>query len=53
MEIAKSGTREHGTRYDYPIYHKHTDICQKLVEKDILTAWNIGPKMIKKEGGVG
>ena len=36
--MAKSGKVEHGTRYDYPIYHKHTDICQKLMEKDILTA---------------
>ncbi len=47
MEIAKSVATEHGTRYDYPIYHKHTDICQKLMEKDILTAWNIGQNTIK------
>ena len=38
IEIAKSVYREHGTRYDYPIYHKHTDICQKLMELEFLTA---------------
>ena len=48
MEIAKSVATDHGTRYDYPIYPKNTDICQTLMEKNILTAWNIGQKWKKR-----
>ena len=28
-----SSYRDASTRYDYHIYHKHTDVCQKFMEK--------------------